>query len=115
MQRLDLGVLSGLSTRVGDPVQKTSGLWSVHTNHPVQIPPAFADLAGQLNWSPDENQIAYIDENGAVWIINISTGNLYPLDVGAYGTATETDWSYDSQYLAVQGDQNLKIFSFTCP
>jgi hypothetical protein len=114
MQELGFGVLTGLSTPIGDPIQQVTGLWSVHTNHPAQIPSAYAGLVGQLNWSPDENQIAYIDENGAVWIINIGTGKLYPLDIGAYGTATETDWSYDSQYLAVQVDQKLKIFSFNC-
>ena len=87
----------------------------MNTNHPVTIPPEYADLAGQLNWSPDESQIAYIDEDGYAWIINVGTGMLYPLDIGTYGTATETDWSYDSQNLAVQADQKLKIFSFDCP
>jgi hypothetical protein len=115
MQGLIFGVLTGLSTPIGDPIQQTSDLWSVHTNHPEQIPATYSDLAGQLNWSPDESRIAYIDENGYVWIINVGTGNQYPLDIGVYGTATETDWSYDNQFLAVQVDQKLKVFSFNCP
>jgi len=48
-------------------------------------------------------------------VINAESGSLYPLDMGQYGTATETDWSYDNQYLAVQVDQYLKIYSFKCP
>ena len=115
LQGLDIGVLSGLTLPTGDPIERIENLWAVTTNHPVTIPLAYADLVGQLNWSPDEKQIAYIDDNGYVWIIDVNTGSLYPLDIGTYGTATETDWSFDGKYLAVQVDQLLKIFSFDCP
>jgi hypothetical protein len=115
MQSMVFGVISGLSTQVGDPVQHEWDLWSVSTNHPATIPLEFENLAGQLNWSPDESHIAYIDGAGNAWIIKVGSDTLYPLDIGAYGTATETDWSYDGQYLAVQVDQNMKIFSFNCP
>ena len=115
MQAMVFGVISGLSTPIGDPIHPEWDLWSVSTNHPATIPLEYANLAGQLNWSPDEDHIAYIDGAGNAWVINVGTGNLYPLDIGAYSTATETDWSYDSQYLAVHVDQNLKIFSFKCP
>ena len=115
LQTLDIGVLSGLSTSVGNPIERYWDMWSVHTNHPATIPTEYVDLPGQLNWSPDDNHIAYIDENGNAWVINADAGSLYPLDIGQYGTATETDWSFDSQYLAVQVDQNLKIFTFKCP
>ncbi|OGO11739.1 MAG: hypothetical protein A2Y53_04400 [Chloroflexi bacterium RBG_16_47_49] len=112
MQALDFGVITGLSTSTGSPIQRTWDLWSVRTSQPTQIPASLTDLVGQLNWSPDGKQIAFIDENGIAWIINPETGNLFPLDIGLYGTATETDWSSGSQYLAVQ---DLKIFSFKCP
>jgi hypothetical protein len=115
MQALVFGVISGLSTPKGDPILHEWNLWSVTTNHPASIPAEYANLVGQLNWSPDESQIAYIDGAGLAWIVNVGNSTLYPLEIGAYGTATETDWSYDSQYLAVQVDQNLKIFSFNCP
>jgi len=115
MQRMDIGVTTGLSTLRGDPIQRNWELWSVHTDHPMIVTSEYTELAGQLNWSPDESQIAYIDEDGYVWIINVGTGNLFPLEIGVYGTATETDWSYDSQFLAVHVDQNLKIFSLNCP
>jgi hypothetical protein len=115
MQMLDFGVLSGLSNPVGNPIESSWDLWAVHTYHPSSVPPEYIELSGQLNWSPDENRIAFIDENGNAWIINPRAGYLYPLDIGPSGTATEADWSYDSQYLAVQVDQNLKIFSFRCP
>lgn len=115
MQRLDFDVLTGLSTPIGASIQRTWDLWSVHTKHPAIIPIAYVDLVGQLNWSPDGNQIAYIDENGLLWIINVKTDSLYPLDFGFYGTVTETDWSYDNQYLAIQVDQTLRIYSFNCP
>ena len=115
MQRMDIAITTGLSTPKGNPIQRNWELWSVHTDHPMNITSEYTDLAGQLNWSPDESQIAYIDEDGYVWIINVGTGNLFPLEIGVYGTATETDWSYDSQFLAVHVDQNLKIFSLNCP
>jgi hypothetical protein len=83
--------------------------------HPASIPPEYADLPGQLNWAPDDQHIAYIDGAGNAWVINSGGSSLYPLDIGQYGTATETDWSSDSQYLAVQVDQYLKIFAFKCP
>lgn len=115
MQTLDFGVLSGLSTSVGEPLQRTWDMWAVHTFHPEPIPPEYASLAGQLNWSPDESHIAYIDENNNAWVISSRDDTLFPLDIGLYATATEADWSYDSQYLAVQVDQWIKIFSFNCP
>ena len=115
MQSVIFSVITGLSTQANAPIQRDYGLWSVHTHQPTSQNAEYSDLPGQLNWSPDERQIAYIDENGYVWIINIATDILYPLDIGVYGTATETDWSYDNQYLAVHVDQNLKIFSFDCP
>jgi hypothetical protein len=115
MQTLDLDVQSGLSSQVGAKIQRYWDIWSVHTLHPTSMPPEYADLPGQLNWSPNDQRIAYIDKAGNAWVINASGGSLYPLDIGQYGTATETDWSSDSQYLAVQVDQYLKIFSFNCP
>ena len=115
LQTLDIDVPSGLITPVGDPKESNWDFWSVHTVHPALIPPEYAGLPGQLNWAWDEKHIAYIEDNGNAWVINAESGSLYPLDMGQYGTATETDWSYDNQYLAVQVDQYLKIYSFKCP
>jgi hypothetical protein len=115
MQPLVIDVHSSLSSQVGDPIHRTWDMLSVHTSHPATIPPEYANLPGQLNWAPDGQHIAYIDGAGNAWVINASGGSLYPLDIGQFGTATETDWSYDSQYLAVQVDQYLKIFAFKCP
>jgi hypothetical protein len=115
MQTVVLDVQSGLSSQVGDPIQRSWDTWSVHTNQPASIPTEYANLPGQLNWAPDNQHIAYIDGAGNVWVVNAGSGSLYPLEIGQYGTATETDWSSDSQYLAVQVDQYLKIFSFKCP
>jgi hypothetical protein len=115
MQTMDFNVLTGLSSLVGDPIQRNWDTWAVHTLHPSVLPTEVADLPGQLNWSPDEKRIAYIDKIGNAWVINADGGSIYPLDIGQYGTATETDWSYDNQYLAVQVDQSIMIFSFNCP
>jgi hypothetical protein len=112
---VDISIPSGARSPSANTHQKISDLWAVHTNHPAQIPGKYADLKGQLNWSPDEDLIAYINENGNAWIINDQTGSLYPLDIGTYSTATESDWSFDSRYLALHVDQNLKIFAFDCP
>jgi WD40 repeat protein len=114
-QGLNFGVLTGLSSTTGEPIQQITDLLAVYNDHPSQIPAEYADLKGQLNWSPDQNKIAYIDEKNNVSIIDVNTGNLYPLDIGTYGAANETDWSYDSRYLAVRVDQKLMIFSFNCP
>ena len=115
MQSLDFAIPTGQSSPSGSTTQRAADLWAVHTNLPVDIPIDLSGLAGQLNWSPDESRIAYIDKDGYVWIINEGLSTLYPLDIGQYATATETDWSFDNQFLAVHVDQNLKIFSFECP
>jgi len=115
LQTLDINLLSGLSSPVGDTLERPWDLYAAHTFHPAIIPEQFAGLTGQLNWSWDERHIAYIDEHDNAWVINVDASTLYLLDIGQYGTATETDWSFDNQYLAVQVDQNLKIFSFLCP
>jgi hypothetical protein len=113
MQGMDIGVGSGLFSKTGNPIQRTWDMWAAHINHPAQIPSKFADIKGQLNWSPDEKRIAYVDGDGNAWIIE--SGIIYPLEIGQYSTAAETDWSYDSQYLAIQVDQKLLIFKFNCP
>ncbi len=115
LQTMDIGVLTGLSTPVGDPVERSWDMWAARTNQPTAVPTQIAGLSGKLNWSSDELRIAYIDSNANAWIINMDSHTLYPLDIGQYGTATETDWSFDNKYLAVQVDQYLKIFSFNCP
>lgn len=115
MQTIDFNVQSGLSSPVGDPILRKWGMWEPRTNQPASLPSEFADLPGQLNWSPDEKYIAYVDQVGNAWVIHSQDGSLYPLDIGQYGTATETDWSFDSQYLALQVDQNMLIFSLKCP
>jgi hypothetical protein len=115
MEKMDISVDGGISSLVGIPTQRTWGMWSAHTHQPVSIPDEYASLPGQLNWSWDEQHIAYIDEQDNAWIINVKSGSLYPLDIGQYGAALETDWSYDDQYLAVQVDRSIKIFSFSCP
>jgi hypothetical protein len=115
MQTVDINVHSGVSSPTADPIPRFWEMWSVHTHHPSVIPESYAALPGQLNWSWDEAQVAYIDKAGNAWVINPQAGSLYPLDIGTYGTATETDWSFDNQYLAVQVDQDLKIFSLKCP
>ncbi len=115
LQTLDINTQTGLASEVGDAIEKNRLTWSVHTNQPTTLPGEFSNVPGQLNWSPDEKNIAYIDDAGNAWVINASTPTMYPLDIGQYGTAAETDWSYDSQYLAVHVDQNLLIFSLKCP
>ena len=115
LQTTDVNVQSGLATSVGDPIERTWNTWAPHSFHPAIIPNELTTLPGQLNWSWDSKRIAYIDGNGNISVINVGEGTLYPLDIGQFGTATETDWSFDNQYLAVQVDQNLMIFSFQCP
>ena len=115
MQTMDISVDNNIYSLVGDPTQPTWRMWSPHTYQPSSIPDEYASLPGQLNWSWDEQHIAYIDEQDNAWVINIENDTLYPLDIGEYGTAVESDWSYDNQYLAIQVDQSLRIFSFNCP
>jgi hypothetical protein len=115
MQQMVFNVTTGVSSLVGDTIQRTWNTWAVHTSQPSTIPPEYAKLTGQLNWSPDEKRVAYIDDRGNAWVLIPADSSLYPLDIGLYGTATETDWSYDSQYLAIQVDESLVIFAFKCP
>src|SRR4030042_2428877 len=37
MQEMDFGVLTGLSTLKGDPIQRTWDMWTARINHPAQI------------------------------------------------------------------------------
>jgi hypothetical protein len=115
LQPINIGVLSGLSSPAGDPIERPWDLWAPHTYQPSTIPEEYASLPGQLNWSADGDHIAYIDSDGNAWVVNVASSTLYPLDIGQYATASETDWSFDGQYLAVRVDRNLMIFSFNCP
>ncbi len=115
MQQLDFGILTGLSTLSGDPIQRAWDLWSVHNHQPASIPEVLDKLGSQLNFSVDLNRVAYIDDNGNTWVIDLQANTLFRLDTGTFGSATESDWSYDGRYLAVRLDESLMIFSFECP
>jgi hypothetical protein len=114
MQKLDFNIITGSSLADGNPIQRSRDLWSVTLHHLDVLPPNFASLAGQLNWSPDESLAAYIDSKGRAWIVDAAAGTLYALDISPFGTALETDWSPGGKYLAVRVDQLLKIYAFEC-
>jgi len=56
-----------------------------------------------------------LDARLDAWVANLDDGTQFILDTGGYLAVSETDWSADGRYLAVQAEDWLFIFSSDCP
>lgn len=65
----------------------------------------------QVRWSPDENQVAYQNRAGAVWIARLDGSS-----VELTGAAQLPEWSHDSQWLSYcDSESDLWIFGVGSP
>ena len=115
MQPITVSVVTGLANASAPTQPRHWDIWDIRNNQPSSLPAEFASLAQQANESPDGLRVAYLDQGGGAWLADFAAQTQFPLDIGEFGTAYETAWSADSQYLAVRVDDRVFIFSFQCP
>jgi hypothetical protein len=64
-------------------------------------------------WSPDTDQVIYLDRRGLLWLLLPEAKNNYLIDVGLRDVY-EAQWSPDSKKLAVRAEDRIFVFETPC-
>jgi hypothetical protein len=115
VQTMDINTMDGSMTVVGEAGQLSWDWWNYRLNQPVALPVDYQEFMRQPNWSPDGRRLVYLDSRADAWVVSLEEGTQFPLDTGGFLAVSETDWSEDGQYLAVQAENHLFIFGSECP
>lgn len=114
VQAVRANLSNGSLTPQGDPVQRTWDWWDYSLNPGPELPDQYLSFMQQVNWSPDEKLLVYVDRRADAWVVSLDEGIQFPLATGGYLAVSETDWSPDGKYLAAQAEDWLFIFG-DCP
>ena len=106
---------SGTLSPFGDPIQRPWDWWAYRLNSGPELPENYLEFVEQVNWAPDGTRLAYVDARRDAWVLLVDEGVQFPLPTGGFLAVTETDWSADGAYLAVQAEDWLFIFGEDCP
>ncbi len=83
------------------------------TVHQVEYDEATYPVMVTPNWSPDDSQIFYSDEDDLAWVLNVGAKTQYQLGwLGDY--VRESKWSSDSQFVAVRMDNQIDVYKTKC-
>jgi hypothetical protein len=115
VQMVEVNVVAATQMPLGDPTQRSWNWWDYTLNQPEQLPVAYQDFMQKANWAPGGARLVYLDARLDAWVVNLEGGTQFILDTGGYLAVSETDWSPDGRYLAVQAEDWLFIFSSDCP
>jgi hypothetical protein len=110
VQTVQVALATGVITPLGDPVQRAWDWWDYRLNPGEALPGDTQDFVQQVNWSPDGQRLVYVDRRADAWVVSLDEQIQFPLDTGSYLSVSETDWSQDGEYLAVQAEDWLFIF-----
>ena len=114
VQRMLAMLPSGTITAFGDPLQRPWDWWAYRLNSGPALPADYQEFVTQVNWAPDGERMVYIDVRRDAWVVLVDEGVQFPLPTGGFLAVSETDWSADGDYLAVQAEDWLFIFG-DCP
>lgn len=114
LQTMKIDLPAGTLTLSGEPTQHAWDWWNYRLNDGPELPAEYQAFTREVNWAPDEQRLVYIDTRRDAWVIVVDEGVQYPLATGGYLAVSETDWSDDGEYLAVQAEDWLFIFG-DCP
>ena len=115
VQMVEVNVVASTQMPLGDPTQRSWDWWDYTLNQPEQLPVDYQDFMQKANWTPDGARLVYLDARLDAWVVNLEDSTQFILDTGGYLAVSETDWSADGRYLAVQAEDWLFIFSSDCP
>lgn len=62
-------------------------------------------------WSPDSSKIAFVGENGIIFVINVSTGALARIDQLVEGSDFSLDWSPDSEKVGYTKQDEIVLYN----
>lgn len=114
VQTVQVILSTGSLTPQGDPVQRSWDWWDYSVNPGPGLPAEYISFMQQVNWSPDGQRLVYVDRRADAWVVNVDEQIQFPLPTGGFLAISETDWSHDGKYLAVQAEDWLFIFG-DCP
>jgi hypothetical protein len=110
VQTMQVNLSIGSLTLQGDPVQRAWDWWDYSLNPGPELSEEYLSFMQQVNWSPDGGRLVYVDKRADAWVVSLDEQIQFPLDTGGYLAVSETDWSQDGEYLAVQAEDWLFIF-----
>lgn len=105
-------------TPVGDYHQLGKNL-EIHRNeldfNEKSFPRAMSDdsFDPYPNWSPDKQQVVYLDRRGLLWLLDTQEKIQYLLDIGLRDVY-ETQWSSTVDYVAIRAEDRTFIFQVPC-
>jgi Tol biopolymer transport system component len=76
-------------------------------------PKVFPKVFNKPNWSPDGQQVLYLDRRGLLWNLNPGSKSQYVVDIGLR-FVDETKWSPDGQSVAVRAEDRIFVFDLDC-
>jgi hypothetical protein len=114
VQTVAVNLTDGSLSLLGEPVQRAWDWWDYTLNQAEELPAEYQEFMRQANWSPDVGRLVYLDRRADAWVVSLEEGIQFPLDTGGFLAVSETDWSADGRYLAVQAEDSLFIFG-ECP
>jgi len=115
VQTTDVNLADGSLVSVGTTNQRSWNWWDYTLYQPIELPAEYLDFMREVNFSPDGRRLVYLDPRSDAWVVSPTDGTQYPLNTGGFLAVSETDWSDDGRYLALQGEDRLFIFSTVCP
>ncbi len=80
---------------------------------PSPTPELFPKGMRSFNWSPDDSLIDALDKRGLLWLLKREDKTMYMLDIGLRDVY-ETQWSSDSQALAIRVEDRIFVFDIPC-
>lgn len=124
-QRYEIDVRDGFAAPLGDPERKNAraeiNREDVKTLDGLEIKPHVIEYDPEVyprgfsspNWSPDEEDVLYLDRRGVLWLLHPENKTQYIIDIGLR-LVSETKWSADSSQIAVRAEDSIFIFEVPC-
>lgn len=124
-QRYEIDVRDGFAAPLGDSERKNASgeldREDVKTLDGLDIKPHLIEYDPEVyprgfsspNWSPDKEDVLYLDRRGVLWLLHPEDKTQYIIDIGLR-LVSETKWSADSSQVAVRAEDHIFIFEVPC-
>ncbi len=63
-------------------------------------------------WSPDSKKIAYTEKTGAIWLVDVESGEMKKIDTDPFGwdgANNDLSWSHDSRWIAYERSGDTRM------
>ncbi|WP_257346845.1 LysM peptidoglycan-binding domain-containing protein [Pseudalkalibacillus decolorationis] len=86
-------------------------LYNPHNGMNTQITNGLADSFSVPVWSPDSRRIAFVGNNGILYVVDLTKGSVARIDQFEEGLGVSLHWSPDSQKLAYTKNGDIVLYN----